>query len=108
MTYPEDSFQYIVEDWWEKQPGDQPSRGSLIYAFIPHVDQVPYTVEPEGRQEPTLHTSAIVKISPLEMKRGRGRPALPVAAIPLNGNEVLAAYKAKKRPCLVLSDTPPF
>ena len=101
--YPDDCLQSIIPDnWWIESDSNELSRGSLILAFVPHVDQIPYTIEPIGRAEPTQHNSALVKIAPLRISHSRRRPELPVAAMPLYDDEVWAAYRAKIRPCLVL------
>ena len=65
--YPEDSIQAVsgASDWWVQDAKHEIRRGSLIYAFVPHVDQLPYTVEPVGRRQPDQHTAAEVKIAPL-------------------------------------------
>jgi hypothetical protein len=79
----------------------------LVFAFAPHVDQVPYTFEPIGRSTPTQHDTAVVKVAPLKVDQPLKQTQLPVAAMPLHGGEIWAAYRAKKRPCLVLAcDTP--
>lgn len=102
--YPEDSIQAVsgASDWWVQDAKHEIRRGSLIYAFVPHVDQLPYTVEPVGRRQPDQHTAAEVKIAPLSTRKARRTSNLPVAAMPLHGGEVWAAYRAKKRPCLVV------
>ena len=58
--YPDDCMQAIIQpsDWWLKNSRPQLCRGSLIYAFVPHVDQVPYTFDPIGRRQPDEHTTA--------------------------------------------------
>ena len=102
--YPEDSIQWLVgeSDWWVPDADHKIRRGSLIFAFVPHVDQLPYTVEPVGRRQPDQHTAAEVKIAPLRTRKARKTSNLPVAAMPLHAGEVWAAYRAKKRPCLVV------
>jgi hypothetical protein len=100
--YPIDSVQNIVTSWWEKCSSKELKKGSLIYAFVPHVDQVPITLTPKGRKEAERHDKAIVYITPLRIKDYRPKENLPVAALSLNEGELWTAYRAKKRPCLVL------
>ncbi|EGQ9965951.1 hypothetical protein ACQ902_003174 [Vibrio mimicus] len=105
MNYPDDSLQNIVSngDWWIKSENMKVSRGDLIWAFVPHVDQVPYIFTPIGRDVATEHSKAIVKVEPLTVGSPLKQSDLPVAAMPLHKNEVWSAHRAKKRPCVVLS-----
>ena len=109
--YPEDCVQSIIStdstDWWIKNNEKTLCRGALVFAFAPHVDQVPYTFEPIGRTEASRHDSAEIRVAPLKVDQPLKRTDLPVAAMPLHTGEVWAAYRAKKRPCLVIgSDSP--
>jgi hypothetical protein len=104
--YPEDCLQKIIKnpkDWWGASRSSAPVRGSLIFAFVHQADHVPYSFEPVGRATPTEHKQAVVKVSPLKVDQPLKQVDLPVAAMPLHGSEVWVAYRAKKRPCLVLS-----
>lgn len=103
-TYPDDCLQTLVNAWWVPHPELKLCRGALIWAFVPHVDQVPYTFTPIGRTDATSHHQADVKVAPLSVNQALKQTQLPVAAMPLNKNEVWAAYRAKIRPCLVLSE----
>jgi len=105
--YRTDSVQNIVNSWWEESSGHKLKKGSLIYAFVPHVDQVPITLTPKGRKEAKQHNNAIVYITPLRIKDRRPKENLPVAALSLNEGELWTAYRAKKRPCLVLGTKQP-
>lgn len=107
--FPKDCIQSIMgsSDWWIKSTGTTLSRGTLIFTFVPHVDQIPYTIEPIGRLEPDNHDSARVRVAPLAVDAPLKQSQLPVAAMPLHEKEVWAAYRAKKRPCLVLASTQP-
>lgn len=102
MTFPDDSIQSLVGDWWLHS--DQPTlkRGSLITAFVPYVDQQPYCFVPVGRSEPTEHTKAEITVTPLKVGQKLEQAQLPVAAMTPNNREVWAAYRAKRRPCIVL------
>lgn len=108
MMYPDDSIQTVISNWWEETESKELERGSLVYAFIPHVDQVPFTVIPAGRLEAECHDKASLKIEPLRMQERRPKDTLPVAAMTLHDGELWAAYRAKKRPCLVLGSTSPI
>lgn len=107
--FPDDSVQAIINPspWWEKTKVKNLERGCLLYAFVPHVDQVPYTVKPIGRSQAERHDSAKLDIAPLRMKDRRTKEDLPVAAMTLHDGELWAAYRAKKRPCLVLGNNVP-
>ena len=105
--YPIDSVQNIVTSWWEESSGNELKKGSLIYAFVPHVDQVPITLTPKGRKEAEQHDKAIIYITPLRIKDHRPKENLPVAALSLDEGELWTAYRAKKRPCLVLGTEQP-
>lgn len=107
--YPKDCVQHVVgsDDWWIKSDQKTPCRGALVTAFAPHVDQEPYGFEPLGRKEESQHDSAIFKVAPLRVNQYLQRTELPVAAMPLHGSEVFAAYRAKRRPCLVIGSVSP-
>ncbi|MDP8314873.1 MAG: hypothetical protein RAP70_07350 [Candidatus Celaenobacter antarcticus] len=107
--FPDDSVQSIITPslWWEETETKNLERGCLVYAFIPHVDQVPYTIKPVGRSQAERHDSAKLDIAPLRMKDRRKKEDLPVAAMTLHDSELWAAYRAKKRVCLVLGSAVP-
>lgn len=107
--FPDDSVQAIISPspWWEKSEVKRLERGCLVSAFVPHVDQVPYTVKPIGRSQAERHESAEVDIAPLRMRDRRIKEDLPVAAMTLHDGEVWTAYRAKKRLCLVLGSNVP-
>jgi len=105
MTYPEDCLQQIIDDpegWWIPHGESRAVKGSLIHAFIPHVDQLPYTFTMKGRTQPTVHDKADIVVAPLKVDQPLKQLVLPVAAMPLNKGEVWGAYRAKRRPCLVI------
>ncbi len=108
--FPDDSIQGIItpSPWWKKSKEKKMERGRLIYAFAPYVDQVPYTVKPVGRTRADRHDRAKLDIAPLRIKARRTRESLPVAAMTLHEGEVWVAYRAKKRPCLVLGSGSPY
>ena len=102
--YPDDSIQGILSPtpWWEKENNRDYKRGRLVKFFAPHVDQNPFTLISVGRDEPTEHNTAIVKIAPLDIRSVLRYPKLPVAALPQYKKEVRAVYRAKKRPGLIV------
>ena len=108
---PDDSIPALVGEWWTTDEDRGLARGRLVRAFVPHVDQVPLEVIPEGRNDPTDHTTARVRIAPLTVRRPSSLPPLPVAALPQFPGEHRVAYRGKIRPALVLStggaDVPP-
>lgn len=107
MTYPDETIQGLssASSWWLKDESNRICRGRLCSAFIPFVTQKPYTLEPVGRPQPTIHNEANAKIAPLDINQTRRMKALPVAAMPLYGDKDLyTVYTSKKRPCLILGD----
>jgi len=105
--YPTDSIQRDVSPWWEECAQKKLKRGCLVFAFVPHVEQIPNTLTPIGRKDATSHERAIISISPLRINEPKSREDLPVAALTLFDKEIWTAYKAKKRPCLVLGAEQP-
>lgn len=106
MTYPNETIQGLVDPspWWERDDKKTICRGRLCRAFVPFVSQTPLTLEPVGRPQPTNHQEANARLKPLQINETKRMKMLPVAAMPLNGNELYTVYKAKKRPCLILGD----
>jgi hypothetical protein len=102
--YPDDCLQSIISptDWWIKNEERELCRGALLISLLPHFDQIPYGFEPIGRTNSEQHVSANIKVAPLKVNQPLKQTSLPVAAMPLFGNEVWAAYRAKRRPCLVI------
>ncbi|MGV8081926.1 MAG: hypothetical protein AB2L22_17900 [Syntrophales bacterium] len=105
--YPENSIQYFFDNWWINDGSLDLRRGRLLWTFIPHMDQQPMILVPEGRTSPTDHTRANYKIEPLQIKKPHEHPKLPIAALPSYAGEIRAVYRAKERPVLVVSSEPP-
>ena len=101
--YPDDCLQALLDNWWVEDENHDYNAGRLLWAFVPHVDQVPFALIPEGRNEPTNHSTAKYLIKPIQIKRPSQESLLPVAAFPSYPGEVRAVYRAKKRPVLVVS-----
>ncbi len=101
--YPKDSLQWYIEPWWVKDSGTDLKRGRLIKAYAPHVDQIPYELNPVGRTEATVHDKAYFELDVLRIDQIKNSPQLPVAAIPQYEGERRAVYRVKKRPLIVIS-----
>lgn len=105
--YPDDSVQGVLHPtpWWTTDENLTLKRGRLIWAFVPHVSQEPTQLFIQGRAaDPTNHKKALFELRPLRIDHTPTATAdLPVAAVPSYSGEVLAVYRAKKRPAIVLS-----
>lgn len=101
-NYPEDSVQHYLSEWWIEDQNKQIERGRLLWAWVPHVDQVPIVMIPEGRTEPINHRSATVRFESFHPQQTVTPPQLPVAALPHYPGEVRFVYRVKRRPVLVL------
>lgn len=104
MIFPDDAVQKLAEPWWVPCEQGDLRPGVLLKAFLPHVDQVPLTMTPVGRENAEEHTTAVVRIEPLAAGV-HPNPPLPVAALALEAREVWTAYRAKRRPCLVIGQS---
>lgn len=107
MKFPEDSLQNLSDTWWVNQPDNSLARGSLLKAVIPHIDNRPYSFEPAGRTEPTDHSGADIIIQPLSVGQKFKSTLLPVAAMTKSDSELWAAYRAKRRYCIVIGNASP-
>lgn len=108
-VWPEDSVQGFVGEWWVQDPLGQATRGALAYAWVPHVEQVPKLIIPEGRLDTRDHSSFKVSIRPFDdaaRRRTQLQTGLPVAAVPLHADEILLGVTARERPVLIISDEP--
>lgn len=101
-TYPEDSVQSLVREWWVADEAREVSRGRLVRAFVGYPDQKPLALVPVGRAEPTEHARAIVEVKPFHADRPSHGGGLPVAAMPLRPGESYYATRGKVRPAVVL------
>jgi hypothetical protein len=106
LTYPEKSIQNVLSPtpWWIKDTSNELHRGRLLWAFIPFIDQIPYTITPKGRTQADIHDRAEMIIEPLKIKQTRTQANLPVAGMPIYQGEVRIILRAKKRPVLILSE----
>ena len=107
--YPDNCIQSLIKpsSWWEKTKTKVLERGRLIWAFLPHVDQIPYELIPTGRVSPTNHTTCVVKIEAIDIKKPAPTKTLPLAALPQYPGERYIVQRAKRRPALVVSAQPP-
>jgi hypothetical protein len=105
-NYPDISIQstIIPSSWWVEDESKDLKRGRLIFAFLPHVDQIPNKLTPIGRTEGTLHDKITYRIEPLRIKQCQPHITLPVAAMPSYPGEAYIVQRAKRRPCLVLGN----
>lgn len=99
-----DSVQSLVGSWWKSCDAHPLRRGQLVRAFVPHVDQQPYTIVEEARKEPTEHGGMTFKIGTASIRDWRKKATLPVAAMPLFEGEARTVHRAKVRPCLVICE----
>lgn len=102
-SYPPDSPQAWFTNWWITDKVHARMRGRVLWAFVPHVSQVPSVLVTEGRSEPTDHTKANYRIEPLRAASPPRAPRMPVAALHEVPGELRGVYKAKRRPVLVIS-----
>lgn len=105
-TYPEISIQSMIDPspWWVHAQSKEPHRGRLIWAFLPHVDQVPLRLVPVGRAKATAHEQVTVRIEPLRVRQPQPYVTLPVAGMPSYPGEARIVQRAKRRPALVIAD----
>ncbi len=103
VNYPDDCFQYLCDPWWLKSNECPLSRGRLIWAFVPHVDQVPCALSPIGRTDSREHQLADCEITPLSIDTHIKKSTLPVAGLTCYDGELRTVYRAKKRPMLLIA-----
>lgn len=104
LNYPEVCQQAFIEPWWEEYTGVEFRPGRLVWAYLPHADQVPYTIIPIGRSDdPADHETARVEIKSFSIGEPVKKNHLPVAALPIYEKEKLCVYRAKKRPAVIIS-----
>lgn len=109
MKYPDDAFQAVFDEWWIK---DVPRRGTftrgrLVWSPALSIKEVPTELIAEGRKDPRDHGTAKATLRTYHVSRKEDRPVLPVAGMMLHNGEICLAYKAKRRPALILGTPPP-
>ncbi|NQU63920.1 MAG: hypothetical protein HQ517_06515 [SAR324 cluster bacterium] len=102
MNYPEDSIQAYHEPWWEETDDQSLKRGRLIRAFLPHVDQNLRKIKAK-RVSPTDHSKLFYNLEPIIYSQKDTVSNIPNAALAVFPGEVLAVYRAKFRPAIVVS-----
>ncbi len=104
MNYADDTIQAYLNNWWIEDKKRDFRRGRLIRAHLPHVHQVPITLIAEGRgEDPTNHSKFRYTMKELKLADKKDISTLPTAAFPLHDDETILAYRAKKRPALIIS-----
>lgn len=103
LRYPADSLQAYVGDWWVETASTSLERGRLVKVFVPHVDQVPKKLVPEGRVDSTEHSNARFRIEALRASDPLTKSRLPIAALPQYPGECWIVSRAKLRPAVVVS-----
>lgn len=92
-------------EWWVPCDLHPLQRGQYVWAFLPHVDLVPYVLVAEGRAEadPGDHSLAKGRVEQLRISSPpTGPKGLPVAGLPQYPGEVWAVNRAKIRPGIVV------
>jgi len=103
MKYPENTIQYFEEVWWVHDEKKRIQPGRLVWAYMPYIHHVPWTLVVHGRgDDPTDHTKVRFSIKPLKLTTPRDRQMLPAAAFPLGDQEIVLTWRAKRRPGLVI------
>jgi len=109
LNYPDVCQQSLIEPWWEEYTGTEFKPGRLVWAYLPHADQVPYTLIPIGRtDDPTDHETARVKIKTFSIGDFVKKNDLSVAALPIYEKEKFCVYRTKKRPAVIISKGGPL
>jgi hypothetical protein len=102
QKYPNDCPQAFTENWWIRDEKQELDHGRLLWAFVPHVDQVPMALVPKGRTQATEHHLVDCEVVPAHSNNIFQRSSLPVAAIPCHKGEVRTVYRSKVRPVLLI------
>ena len=103
--FPEDSVQWLMNEWWVDDRPQTIKRGRLIRTLVPYPEMKPHRLVPEDRgQDARQHTRATFRLQAFRI--GDPPPAaglLPVAALPLRDGETYLVQRGKVRPAVVLS-----
>ena len=100
--YPDDSIQGLVGEWWVENKARDFRRGRLVFAYLPHVSQIPNELIIRGRKDPLAHDTCEFEIRPLRISERRPAVSLPVAAMPPYSGERYGVYRVKRRPAIVV------
>ena len=77
--------------------------GHLIWCPVPHLEEVPRILEVD-RAVSTAHYASTFEIVQMGRDHFKKKQKLPIKALALGETEELLISKAKKRPCVVVSD----
>lgn len=92
------AFEY--KEWWEST--SELRQGSLVKFICPFFDKEAWRLRPIGRDNPTEHSGARVKIERYTLASRNIDKNFPVAALTTNKSESLGVWRTKVRPALVL------
>lgn len=104
MAFPEDSIQYVLDDWWETAPKGSPKRGDLIRTLVPFRFGLPTCLLTKRRaDQPGDHERVDFESRPFGFDAVIPKEKLPIAGLPHieGGSYMLLPFK--KRPALVLA-----
>jgi hypothetical protein len=105
LEYPEICLQSLgPSKWWVPVAGGSVTRGRLLWAVVPHVDQHPFALITKGRTEDTDHARADYEVVPLRQRTFSPLPYLPVAGMPDLPGELKIVSRAKRRLVLVIGN----
>ena len=105
QRYPDDSVQYLADEWWTRDGRRVAGRGRLVRTFVLYPEQKPYRLIPESRgKDPRDHRTAMVRIEPFRIGRPASGGGLPVPALPLHAGESYFVQRGKIRPAVVLCE----
>jgi hypothetical protein len=77
--------------------------GHLVWCPVPHLEEVPRILDVE-RAKSEEHFATKFQIVQMTEDHFRSKQKLPIKALSLGNTEELLISKAKKRPCIVLSN----
>lgn len=77
--------------------------GQIVWAPVPNLEATPMVIEAE-RPIPTSHGAARARFTPLDDKHFSRKKIykLPILSLHLGETEELLAFRAKKRPCVIV------
>lgn len=104
MGFPEDSIQYVLDDWWLATPLSTPKRGDLVRVMVPFRFGLPTRLVAKRKaNEPGDHECVDFESQSFAFDTSLTREKLPIAGLPQieDGSYALSPYK--KRPALVLA-----
>ena len=105
-SYPHNCIQALCLAWWQKL--DKPKREPwcLADAYMRHVAETPYVLEPVGRGGTHAGDHSVAHFNLTTMQKSKSPPEatnLPIAAVPHYPGETLTVNRGKRRPVLILA-----